>query len=100
MKKQWKRFKHWLIHKLGGHPTEITAQIVHSTVPLATVEAFITDTRFLVGVNEPEEYVMECLMHNLANELRPLVQIDHCENPMEGAITYRARIQVADKRGR
>lgn len=99
MKKLWKRFKHWLIRKLGGHPTEITAQIVHTHVPLVTVEAFITDTRFLVGVDKSEEYIMECLMHNLATELRPLVQITHCENPMEGKITYRATIQVADKRG-
>jgi hypothetical protein len=43
---------------------------------------------------------MDCLMHNLANELRPLVQIDRCKNPMEDKITYRARIQVADKRGK
>jgi hypothetical protein len=100
MKEKWKRFKHWLIRKLGGHPTEITAQIVHTHVPVVTIEAFITDTQFLVGMDKPEEYVIECLMHNLANELRPLVQIDHCENPMDGTITYRARIQVADKRGR
>lgn len=100
MKEKWKRFKYWLIRKLGGHPTEITAQIVHTHVPLVTIEAFITDTQSLIGMDEPEEYVMECLMQNLAKELRPLVQITHCENPMTNTITYRARIQVADKRGR
>lgn len=100
MKEKWKRFKHWLIRKLGGHPTEITAQIVHTTVPMVTVEAFMTDTQYLIGMSEPKEYVMECLMYNLANELRPLVQIDQCINPMVGTATYRARIQVADKRGK
>jgi hypothetical protein len=102
MKDYKTRLKHWLIRKLGGYPTERTTKIVHSYLPMVTVEAFVTehiDQRFS-GWDDRKEILGDVLMKNLANELRPLVQIDCCENPMEGKITYRARIKVADERGR
>lgn len=100
MKEKWKRFKHWLIRKLGGHPTEMAVQIVHTRAPVVTIEAFVTDPYYLVGREAPEDYVIDSLMHNLAEQLRPLVEVTRCNNPIEKSIEYRARIQVVDKRGK
>ena len=91
MKKYWKKFKYWLIRKLGGHPTDKAVSVTYTQVPIVTVEAFVTeyqDCRY-------SDYVKEVLMHNLAKELFPLAEVNTCINPMEGTITYRARIKVA-----
>lgn len=90
MKKYWKKFKYWLIRKLGGHPIDRAVSVTYTQVPIVTVEAFVTDYP-----TPHEEYITETLMHNLAKELFPLAEVDTCTNPMEGTITYRARIKVA-----
>ena len=57
----------------------------------AMYEAFVTEYQDCRYSN----YIEEVLMHNLAKELSSFVEIDTCTNPMEGTITYRARIKVA-----
>lgn len=91
MKKYWKKFKYWLIRKLGGHPIDRAVSVTYTQIPVVTVEAFVTESQDCRYSN----YIKEVLMHNLAEELSSFVEIDTCTNPMEGTITYRARIKVA-----
>ncbi len=90
----WKKFKHWLIRKLGGYvaPTQELV-ISHTYKPLIKLQTTLTIPDHYLD----EERIKEILCKDLARSLEPYITIQTCEQYTTNEITYRATIEVAGK---
>lgn len=94
MRKLWKKFKHWLIRKLGGYvaPTQ-ELKITHSVKPLIKLQTTLTLPDHYLA----EDRIKEILCKDLAKFLEPYITIQTCEQPTTFETTYRATIEIAGK---
>ena len=78
MKKLWKRFKSWLIRKLGGYEAEIL-EVKQTYLPTITIESRIALNQF---ANFTTEQITEELCHKLANGIAPHINIIKHKDPV------------------
>lgn len=100
MKKLWKKFKTWLIIKLGGHPTEKTVEIVHTIVPVCsyTVTLKLDPRHPKFG---DEEFIKEYLAKECLGIVEQHLEIRSCEDIFDmypGTRTYEGTIRLGEKR--
>lgn len=96
MKRIWRKFKNWLIIKLGGHIVE-TVKVEKYFVPTAVLESYITvDKRNKEEFNEA--FIAAHLAKYLSTSLIPHMEIDHSDSvSFHGDTrTYRARIRIVE----
>ena len=88
------KIKNWLIHKLGGKTQEEIFPPIQYTVYHPKVKTI--RTQFIDrGINVPQEYVEEMLMHDLASGIKPYVKIEKIANCF-GECLYEAKINVME----
>lgn len=96
MKKLWKKFKSWLIRKLGGHEDQVVT-IKETVVPVATIKAQMTLDRSFTHFDD-EQWIINQLLPLLADGLRPYIELHYSDDFMNypGCRTYLAEANVAD----
>lgn len=97
MKKLWKKFKSWLIRKLGGHEAKVVT-FEKMTVPAVTIKAQMAlDSHF-----DDEQWIITQLLPLLADELRPYIKLRYADDFMNypGRRIYLAEAKVADLKER
>lgn len=82
MKKLWKKFKSWLIHKLGGYEERIVT-VEKTIVPIVTLTSHLIIDEDMSRFPEDEEWILNQLAHDLADELRPYIKLRVAENHMD-----------------
>jgi hypothetical protein len=92
MKKLWKKFKSWLIRKLGGYEAEIF-EVKRTYLPAITIESRIALNHF---ANFTTEQITEELCHKLADGIAPYIGIVKDEDPMNFPFSdiYIGRIKI------
>lgn len=96
MKKLWKKFKSWLIRKLGGYEAKVVT-FKEMTVPAVTIKAQIALDRTRAFCDD-YEWIVNKLLSLLADELRPYIRISYSDdifNDPDRRI-YLAEAKVAD----
>ena len=97
----WKKFKAWLVCRLGGHmigKEPCTIYTVYNP-PLVTLERTI-QIPYEESKIVPEDYIISKISQQLAEEIRPFISISTCENIWENTIIYRGQIKIAEKVGK
>lgn len=96
IKSLWKKFKHWLIRKLGGYvaPTQ-NLKVEHTYVPVIKLSAAITFPEPF----ENDKYIKEALARKLGQEIENYMTIYSTFNPQNSPFekTYIAEIEVAKR---
>ena len=90
----WKKFKHWLISKLGGYISqpERTFEIKHSVKPLIKLSTAVNVRK---EYEASEERIKDILASQLGEELRSYMEVTVCPSiHEEGVETYRAVIEI------
>lgn len=92
MKKLWKRFKSWLIRKLGGYEAEVF-EVKRTYLPVITIESRIALNHF---AHFTTEQITEELCHKLANGTAPYISIVKDEDPANFPFSdiYIGRIKI------
>ena len=105
MKKIWKRFKIWLVHKLGGHMApDKTVTIEHTAAPFVTLVGTVADDLWRARAAEAQRdseylsHIGDALIGRLAEEIRDYIDITTCDNEWEGKRYYRATIKIVGRR--
>ena len=95
IKNPWKKFKRWLIKKLGGYTTPPnTFEIKHTNIPLIELQAQITiPDNYLT-----QKQIAETLSYKLANEIMSYMEITESIVPAFNEISYRGRVKIAAER--
>ena len=78
MRKLWKKFKSWLIRKLGGYEAEIL-EVKRTYLPIITIESRIALNHF---AHFTTEQITEELCHKLADGIAPYINIAKHEDPI------------------
>ena len=94
MKKLIKRFREWLIVKLGGYTTPFSTIKHHTLNPIrvsSTVEVYRDEAI-------SEECLIECLVSKLALEIEKnnLFDVCQCVNYQHDTIVYKMSVLVVD----
>ena len=90
----WKKFKHWLIRKLGGYVSqpERTFEIKHSLKPLVKLSNAVNVHK---EDEVSEERIKDILSSQLGEELREHMEITVCQSIYEEDMeTYKAVIEI------
>lgn len=90
----WKKFKHWLIRKLGGYVSqpERTFEIKRSFKPLIRLSTAVNVRK---EDEVSEERIKDILASQLGEELRDYMEITVCTSICEEDVeTYKAVIEI------
>lgn len=102
MKKMWKKFKHWLIKKLGGCviPSQ-ELKITHQRSNIITTQSALTLFTFELARGRYRiEDIKNMLETKCARDIAKyivcngLYTLEQCENPMFDQVIYKATVQV------
>ena len=102
-----KRFKHWLIHKLGGYtmPNEQPPFVIeHSVLPLISLNAQVKERRHDANKwqehrdMEHAQYIVDALADRLAEQIKEHIDITICDNEWEDMRIYHGEIKIAKRR--
>ena len=96
IKSLWKKFKHWLIRKLGGYvaPTQ-NLKVEHIDVPVIKLSTAITFPEPF----ENDKYIKEALAKKLSQEIENYITIYSTFNSQNSPFekTYIAEIEVVKR---
>ena len=95
IKNPWKKFKRWLIKKLGGYTTPPnTFEVKHTEVPLLELQAQITVPNNYLTKSQ----VADALSRQLAKEIMHYIEIRESIIPAFCETSYNGRIKIAAER--
>ena len=99
IKKQWKKFKTWLIIKLGGHPSERIITVEHHQIPVVSYNVTVTLDPTHPKFND-EEWIKEHLAHKCIDIIKEHIEIRYCEDIFDypRTRTYEGTIRLGEKR--
>lgn len=96
IKNLWKKFKHWLIRKLGGYVAPVhELKVEHTYVPIIKLSAALTFPEPF----EDDKYIKEALARKLSQEIENYITIHSAFNPQNSPFekTYIAEIEVTKR---
>lgn len=99
MKKQWKKFKTWLIIKLGGHPSERIITVEHTNIPVVSYNVDLKIDPRHPKFND-EEWIKEYLARECLDVVKQHLEIKSIEDFFDypGTIIYEGTIRLGEKR--